>query len=148
MERASGFAKLIVVPTREAKVVTQAIIKALRPHREQVLTITFDNGNGNGNGNGKEFAGHLKIAKKLKADCYFADPYSSWQRGCNENSNGLVRPYFPKRKTSFIQVSQKAIDEVEHKLNSLPRKLLGWQSPTAAFKSGKPLKKLTIDCRT
>ncbi len=134
VERASGFAKLIVIPTREANVVTQAIIKALRPYRDQVLIITFDNG--------KEFAGHLKIAKKLKADCYFADPYSSWQRGCNENLNGLVRQYFPKGKTDFTQVSQKAMDEVERKLNHRPRKRLGWQAPTAVFKSGKPLNKI------
>lgn len=67
---ASGFAKLIVVPTREEKVVTQVIIKALSPYREKMLTITFDNG--------KEFVGDQKIAKRLKAECYFADPYSSW----------------------------------------------------------------------
>lgn len=125
VERASGFAKLIVVPTREEKVVTKAIIKALRPYREKVLTITFDNG--------KEFAGHQKIAKGLKADCYFADPYSSWQRGSNENLNGLVRQYFPKGKTDFTRVSQKEMDEVERKLNNRPRKRLNWQSPAMVF---------------
>ena len=110
------------------------MFSSLRPHRNQVLTITFDNG--------KEFAGQLKIAKKLKADCYFADPYSSWQRGCNENLNGLVRQYFPKGKTNFTQVSLKVMDEVERKLNYRPRKRLGWQAPVDAFKSGNPLDKI------
>lgn len=99
-----------------------------------VLTITFDNG--------KEFAGHEKIAKVLKADCYFADPYSSWQRGSNENLNGLVRQYFPKKSTDFTQVTDAEIAEVERKLNNRPRKRLGWKTPAQVF-SGKSLNLLT-----
>lgn len=131
VERASGFAKMVVLPNREAKGVTQAIIEALGPHRDQVHTITFDNG--------KEFSGHQEIAKALQADCFFADPYSSWQRGSNENFNGLVRQYFPKGKTDFTQVTQKEVDDVARKLNYRPRKRLRWHSPTHVFNSGKLL---------
>lgn len=131
VERASGFSKLVRVPTREAKTVTTAIVEALRPYRNRVLTITFDNG--------KEFAGHQEVARQLQADCFFADPYSSWQRGCNEHLNGLVRQYFPKGKTDFTKVTQAELDEVERKLNHRPRKRLGWHSPAKVFHGGKPL---------
>ena len=130
VERKTGYAKLIRVPSKEAAGVTQAIKKALRPFKEMVLTITFDNG--------KEFAGHEKIAKALKADCYFADPYSSWQRGSNENLNGLVRQYFPKKSTDFTQVTDAEIAEIERRLNNRPRKRLGWKTPAQVF-SGKSL---------
>jgi len=129
VERKSGYAKLILVPNKEANGVTKAIKRALRSLRDQVLTITFDNG--------KEFAWHEKIAKALKADCYFAEPYSSWQRGCNENLNGLVRQYFPK-KTDFTKITNAELAEVERKLNNRPRKRLGWQTPTQVF-GGKSL---------
>ena len=91
---------------KEAKGVTRAIHRMLSPHRSKVHSITFDNG--------KEFAGHETIARLLKADCYFADPYSSWQRGSNENTNGLIGKYFPK-KTDFTTLSDKEIAEVERK---------------------------------
>ena len=130
VERKSGYTRLIRVPNKEAAGVTQAINRALRPFKKQVLTITFDNG--------KEFAWHEKIAKALKADCYFADPYSSWQRGSNENLNGLVRQYFPKKTADFTKVTDAEIAEVERKLNNRPRKRLGWLTPTQVF-SGKSL---------
>ncbi len=130
VERKSGYTRLIRVPNKEAAGVTQAIGRALRPFKKQVLTITFDNG--------KEFAGHEKIAKELKTDCYFADPYSSWQRGSNENLNGLVRQYFPKKTADFTKVTDAEIAEVERKLNNRPRKRLGWLTPAQVF-SGKSL---------
>ncbi len=130
VERKSGYTRLIRVPNKEAAGVTQAIGRALRPFKKQVLTITFDNG--------KEFAGHEKIAKELKTDCYFADPYSSWQRGSNENLNGLVRQYFPKKTADFTKVTDAEIAEVERKLNNRPRKRLGWKTPAQVF-SGKSL---------
>ncbi len=80
-----------------------------------MLTTTFDNG--------KEFAGHEKIAKVLKVDCYFAAPYSSWWRGSNENLNGLERQCLPKKTTDFIQITDA---EVERRLNNRRRKRLGW----------------------
>ena len=130
VERKSGYTRLVRVQNKEAVGVTQAIGRALRPFKNQVLTITFDNG--------KEFAGHEKIAKELKADCYFADPYSSWQRGCNENLNGLVRQYFPKKTADFTKVTDAEIAEVERKLNNRPRKRLGWLTPAQVF-MGKSL---------
>jgi len=130
VERKTGYAKLMLVPSKEAAGVTKAIVKALRPHQEQVLTLTFDNG--------KEFAGHQTVAKKLKADCYFAEPYSSWQRGCNENLNGLVRQYFPKG-TDFTKITRAELAEVERKLNDRPRKRLGWTTPRLLFEGTKSL---------
>jgi transposase, IS30 family len=131
VERKSGYTKMLRVMNKEAKGVTAAISSMLKPLRDQVLSITFDNG--------REFAGHETIAKSLKTDCYFADPYSSWQRGTNENTNGLIRQYFPKKCTDFTQVSDKEIAEVERKLNNRPRKRLGFKTPAQVFKEGSLL---------
>jgi len=78
-----------------------------------IHTITSDNG--------KEFANHKAIAQLLNIDFFFAKPYHSWQRGANENLNGLVRQYFPK-KTNFEFIEQKKIDKTVDKLNNRPRK--------------------------
>lgn len=131
VERKTGYCKILRVPSKEAKGVTAAIKKMLMPLRRQVLSITFDNG--------KEFAGHEAIAKALKADCYFADPYSSWQRGTNENTNGLIRQYYPKKKSDFTQASNKGIAEMERKLNNRPRKRLGYRTPAQMFNEGSSL---------
>jgi len=90
------------------------------PYRDTVLTITADNG--------KEFAYHEQISEALDAQVYFADPYSAWQRGLNENTNGLLRPYWPS-KTDFKKVVPKDIDRVLEKLNNRPRKTLNYQTP-------------------
>ena len=82
-------------------------------------SMTFDNG--------KEFAEHARLAK-LGLNVYFADPYASWQRGTNENTNGLLRQYFPKR-TDFAQVSHHAVACVQDKLNERPRRRLGYRTP-------------------
>ena len=134
VERTSGLVKIQRVTNKEAKGVTRAIHRMLSPHRSKVHSITFDNG--------KEFAGHETIARLLKADCYFADPYSSWQRGSNENTNGLIRQYFPK-KTDFTTLSDKEIAEVERKLNNRPRKRLGFRSPNQVFNEGNFLNQKT-----
>ena len=130
VERQTGYARLMLVPNREAAGVTKAIIQALNPCQEKVLTLTFDNG--------KEFAGHQTLAKRLKAECFFAEPYSSWQRGCNENLNGLIRQYFPKG-TDFRKVTRDELAEVERKLNDRPRKRLGWKTPRMLFEGVKLL---------
>lgn len=83
-------------------------------------TITGDNG--------KEFAGHESIAKQLDINFYFAHPYHSWERGANENTNGLIRQYIPKG-TDFENGTQKQLDDVQYKLNNRPRKRLGFHSP-------------------
>jgi IS30 family transposase len=87
-------------------------------------TITFDNG--------KEFARHQEIGDALGTKVYFSHPHSPWERGTNENTNGLLRQFFPKGK-SMAQVSQKDVDAVVRLLNDRPRKCLGWETPLEAF---------------
>ena len=87
-------------------------------------TLTLDNGS--------EMAEHQKIAETLTLKTYFADPYSPWQRGTNEQTNGLIRRYFPKG-TDYRKVSDQALDAVVLKINQRPRKCLGYRSPHDVF---------------
>ncbi|KXS32040.1 MAG: integrase [Candidatus Gallionella acididurans] len=131
VERKTGFTLIRKVERKTAQAVSQAMIVLLKPHRKKVHTITSDNG--------KEFAGHEEIANKLKADFYFAHPYSSWERGTNENTNGLIRQYFPKNR-DFTTITQQEIDTAMERLNNRPRKRLGYQTPNQVFfKSGVAL---------
>ncbi len=82
--------------------------------KERFITMTVDNG--------REFADHKEIASKLNVDVYFAHPYHSWKRGLNENTNGLLRQYFPK-KTDLRRVLIEHVLHVQHMLNNRPRKL-------------------------
>ena len=100
-------------------------IKMLSPYKDRVLTLTFDNGS--------EFVKHERIAKALEAETYFAHPYSSWGRGINENTNGLLRQFFPK-KTNFRGTTQKAIDKALYYLNNRPRKTRDYFTPNQLFK--------------
>jgi IS30 family transposase len=124
VERRSRFCVLQKVPVRSAEMVANAACQQLLPIKDKVLTITSDNGS--------EFAGHKKIALYLGADFFFADPYSSWQRGTNENTNGLVRQYFPK-KSDFTVLSDADIQLVADRLNNRPRKTLGFRTPYEIF---------------
>lgn len=81
---------------------------------------------------GKEFARYEEIEEELETSVYFADPYSSWQRGTNENTNGLIREYFPK-KFNFSTINQNEVDQVLNLLNNRPRKCLGFKTPYEAF---------------
>ena len=96
----------------------------MMPFKDKVLTITADNG--------KEFAFHKKIAQQLEADVYFAHPYHSWERGLNENTNGLIRQYFPK-KYDFRNITKQDIIFAENRLNSRPRKILNFKKPSEIF---------------
>jgi IS30 family transposase len=128
VERKTGFTLIRKVERKTAQAVSKAMIKLLKPHQKKVLTITSDNG--------KEFSGHEEIANKLKADFYFAHPYSSWERGTNENTNGLIRQYFPKNR-DFTTITQQEIDMAMKRLNNRPRKRLGYKTPSQVFfKSG------------
>lgn len=118
VDRTSRFTRLAKVSRSTAEEVKTAITWALR--HDPVNTLTFDNG--------KEFARHAEIAADLNADAYFAKPYHSWERGTNENTNGLVRQYFPK-KTDFATVSDADVARVEYLLNTRPRKCLGYKTP-------------------
>ncbi len=119
-ERTSRLALIAKVPNKEAAGVTHAILKLLAPLSKHVHTLTADNR--------KEFAQHEAIAKALNADFYFAHPYASWERGLNENTNGLIRQYFPK-SCDFTTITQQDLDHVMHKLNNRPRKCLGMRTP-------------------
>jgi transposase, IS30 family len=96
------------------------MIRLLKPCRGAVQTITLDNGS--------EFADHQAVAKAVTAVTYFCDPYCSGQRGTNENTNGLIRQYFPKG-TDFRQVTDAELRKVVKKLDDRPRKRLGYRTP-------------------
>ena len=107
VEREIRLTLIAEVPSLQANIVTDATILLLTNINSFVTSITSDNG--------KEFANHDVIAAKLKANFYFAKPYHSWQRGTNENTNGLIRQYSPKRRTRFPVRRQSAL-EIEQKL--------------------------------
>lgn len=111
-----------------------ATVKLLMPYRRWIHTITSDNGS--------EFADHQHIAKELGIYFYFAKPHHPWERGSNENLNGLVREYIPKG-SSFEFINNKYLGEITLKLNQRPRKRLGFLSPkeTLKFKNMKQFKK-------
>lgn len=123
-ERKSGVALIHKVKRKTAEAVSTAIIQLLRPYKRKVHTLTSDNG--------KEFTDHESIAEALETDFYFAHAYSSWERGTNENTNGLIRQYFPKG-SDFTAITQADIDHVMNQLNSRPRKRLGYQTPSQVF---------------
>lgn len=124
VERKMKFTCMKAVPKKEAPLVASALIDMLKPYKNLVQTLTGDNG--------KEFSEHEKIAKELQAQFYFAHPYSSWERGLNENTNGLIRQYFPK-KTPLIQLSDEQVLIVQEKLNQRPRKSLNFETPKQLF---------------
>jgi IS30 family transposase len=124
VERKSKLTKLVLLKSPTADATRKAIVMRLKSIREHVFTLTSDNG--------KEFAGHRKISGKLKADFYFATPYHSWERGLNENTNGLVRQYFPKGM-DFATLTPAKVQYVEDLLNDRPRKTLGYCSPNEVF---------------
>lgn len=119
-DRASGVLKMRKVASKESEVVTDAINELLEGWIPYINTITADNG--------KEFAGHKNVAKFLNIDYYFARPYHSWERGSNENLNGLIRQYFPKG-SDFTNITEQRIKEVEKILNTRPRKRFDYENP-------------------
>lgn len=124
VERKTGYVRILRVERKTAQAVTQAFVKLLKRDSACVRTITTDNG--------KEFAGHLEIENELQARVYFADPYSAWQRGTNENTNGLIRQYIPKSRP-LESVTDQEIRWVEDRLNNRPRKRLGFKSPNQLY---------------
>lgn len=110
---------------KEAVPLAEKTVDTLRPVQNLIHTITADNG--------KEFAKHGQIAASLEISFYFCKPYHSWERGANENTNGLIRQYIPK-KTDFSEISEQYIQEIEDKLNNRPRKRLGYLTPNEKFK--------------
>lgn len=124
VERKTRLSVIGKAPNRTAQEVTAVILNGLTPLAAQVQTLTYDNG--------KEFAQHQEIANELDASGYFAHPYHSWERGLNENTNGLIRQYFPKGK-DLCDISDAEVQEVMDKLNNRPRKCLGFKTPNQVF---------------
>lgn len=124
VERKSRLTLIVKVMRKTAEQVTIAIIQLLKPLSQWVHTLTVDNG--------KEFAQHLQLAKALNAKVFFAHPFASWERGLNENTNGLIRQYFPK-KHDFTRITDKQVKHVMDKLNNRPRKCLGFKTPNQVF---------------
>jgi len=120
VERRSRYTLIGKVATKQAEEVATTTIGLLEGHPEHTHTITADNG--------KEFAAHQRIGQALQAQVYFAHPYHAWERGLNENTNGLIRQYFPKG-TDFEPITEADIQPVMDRLNHRPRKVLGFRSP-------------------
>ena len=119
-ERKSGLALVYKVDRRTKENTESAMKQLLYSISDQVHTITSDNG--------KEFGNHEKIAKGLKCNFYFAHAYSSWERGTNENTNGLIHQYFPNNR-DFRTITDKELIHAMKRLNNRPRKRLGYKTP-------------------
>lgn len=127
VERRSLLLRAELVQTKQASEVAQAVVEALIDMPiSWVRTITFDNGT--------EFARHAEISAVLPADIYFADPYASYQRGTNENTNGLLRRYFPKG-TNLKNLTKQRLHDVVEEINNRPRKKLGYRTPNEVFQN-------------
>ena len=130
VERKSKLTRLKKVERNTAAAVEQAVEELLQPIEENCHTITSDNG--------REFANHQAIASKLRAAFYFAHPFAAWERGLNENTNGLVRQYFPK-KSDFSKIKEADVQRAMDRLNNRPRKTLGFKTPNQVFFKQKPI---------
>jgi len=119
-DRSTGILFMSKVKSKEAKVIEERATELLKDWKPLIKTITSDNG--------KEFANHKSIAEKLEISFYFAKPYHSWERGANENLNGLVRQYFPK-EMAFDNITEAQIKQVVDTLNNRPRKRFGYKAP-------------------
>ncbi|HAT73972.1 MAG TPA: IS30 family transposase, partial [Candidatus Moranbacteria bacterium] len=125
VERTTRTTIIFPLKTKDAFAVRKAMVKAFERIPEQFKkSLTYDRGS--------EMSQHKLFTKETKIKVFFADPHSPWQRGTNENTNGLIRQYFPKG-TDFKEVSVKRIKEVENKLNARPRKTLGYYTPAEKF---------------
>lgn len=127
VDKASKFLVAGLGKNKTSVEVNQVTLSLFAPIPEvQLKTMTFDNG--------KEFSGHAELSKKLSISCYFANPYSSWERGLNEHTNGLLRQFFPKR-TDFKIVTPEALEKAVNLINNRPRKSLDYQTPFEVFYS-------------
>lgn len=124
VDRSTRMLNLLATPTRQACVVRDCLISRLNdPDKTKVLTLTWDRG--------MELAEHAAVTAATGVKIYFADPRSPWQRGTNENTNGLVRQYLPK-KTDLSLKSQTDLDAIAEELNNRPRKCLNYRTPLEA----------------
>jgi IS30 family transposase len=124
VERKSGYVVMAKVVNKTSNLVGSAIVDKLKPLAARVKTVTFDNG--------KEFAGHGQIDEQLQSRAYFARPFTSWERGGNENLNGLLRQYIPKER-AMSTVTNEKIRMIQSRLNNRRRKGLGFKTPAEVF---------------
>jgi len=125
VERYSRYVMLVKVPNKETEAVVSALIRhAKKLPKELAKSLTWDRGH--------ELAAHKRFALATDMDVYFCDPQSPWQRGSNENTNGLLRQYFPKR-TDLSVYSQAELNKVARELNERPRKMFGFKTPAERF---------------
>ena len=122
VERKSRLLLLTRLDRKTAAQTTDAVVQRLQGLPEKARrTLTLDNGTEN--------SGHEDITRAIGIRCYFADPYASWQRGANEQVNGMVRRYFPKG-TDFSKITDEQVAWVESRINNRPRKCLGYKTPS------------------
>jgi IS30 family transposase len=124
VERKTKLTLIRRLPKKQAHLVAEAAIDLLNPYEEKVCTITSDNG--------QEFAHHEYIKEHLTATVYFAHPYHAWERGLCENTNGLIRQYFPKAM-NFETITEEHVHTAMNRLNNRPRKTLGYKTPNEVF---------------
>lgn len=124
VERKTGYAIIKKLKARTKDEVTRAATQAIRRHCRRFKTITFDNGT--------EFHDYAKLEERFPVKVYFATPYHSWERGSNENFNGLVRQYLPKG-SCMRSVTQAQCDHIVDDLNNRPRKRLGFNTPAQLY---------------
>lgn len=134
VDRKSKFTLLKLVADKSASSVTSALI-ALFSNQHLKHTVTFDNG--------KEFSSHEHLNKETGVQCFFAQPYHSWERGLNEHTNGLVGQYLPKQ-TDFTKVDECLVREIQEKLNNRPRKVLGWRTPNEVMLGKRRPQKIAL----
>ena len=123
VDRMTRKVRIVKLPARQAAEVNKALIREVSSGKLKMKTLTLDNGT--------EFHGFKELEAKLGIQVYFAQPYHSWERGTNENTNGLIRQYLPKR-SCFAHVTQRHCNEIEQELNDRPRKVLGFSTPNEA----------------
>ncbi|MCU7896117.1 MAG: IS30 family transposase [Candidatus Thiodiazotropha sp. (ex Lucinoma aequizonata)] len=124
VERKTLYTVIMRLTGKQSSLLAEAAVTGLKALKSNILTITLDNG--------LEFSDHDIIAQGLDADIYFAHPYCSWERGINENTNGLIQQYFPKGN-DFNKVSDEQIEQVMDRLNNRPRRTRGGRSPNELF---------------
>jgi IS30 family transposase len=125
VERKSRYVILVRIPSRDSESVISALIRRVKHLPEGLMqTLTWDRG--------PEMAAHKSFTIATDVQIYFCDPRSPWQRGSNENTNGLLRQYFPKGK-DLTKVTQRQLELVAKKLNTRPRETLNWKTPAEVF---------------
>jgi transposase, IS30 family len=128
VERKTGYVVIKKLSARSVEQANTALARSIIGLKGKIRTITLDNGT--------EFHGYKSVEDQLHVKFYFATPYHSWERGTNENTNGLLRQYLPKG-TCLKDLTQADCDRIAHELNSRPRERLGFKTPAELF-NGRP----------